>query len=47
MVAFGKLRRHHERIGLRQKDQRVVDDRILGALKGIVAQAAVAGHVDA
>ena len=47
VVLVGELLRQDERIGLREKDQRIVDDRLVAALEIVVAQAAVAGHVDA
>ena len=36
-----------DRIGLRQEHQRIVDDRLVAAFEVVVAQAAIAGHVDA
>ena len=46
-VPVGELLREDERIGLREKDQRVVDDGVVAALEVVVAQAAIARHVDA
>ena len=46
-VLVGELLRDDDRVGLREEDQRIVDDRLVAALEVVVAQAAVAGHVDA
>ena len=46
-VSIGELLRDDDRIGLREKHQRVVDDGLVAALEIVVAQAAIAGHVDA
>ena len=46
-VPLRELVRDDDRIGLREKDERVVDDRLVAALEVVVAQAAIAGHVDA
>ena len=46
-VLVGELPREDDRVGLRQEHQRIVDDRLVAALEVVVAQAAVAGHVDA
>src|SRR3954470_23463792 len=45
MISFRELRRDHQRVGLREKDERIIDDRILGAIKRVIAQSAVASHV--
>ena len=47
MVLLGELLRQDDRVGLREKHERIVDDRFVAALEVVVAQAAVAGHVDA
>ena len=47
VVLVGELLRQDERVGLREEHQRIVDDRVVAALEVVVAQAAVAGHVDA
>ena len=47
VVPVGELLREDERVGLRQEHQRIVDHRLVAALEVVVAQAAVAGHVDA
>ena len=39
--------REDDRVGLREEDQRIVDDVVIGRFEIVVAQAAVAGHVDA
>ncbi len=41
-----ELFRDDERIGLRQKHERIVDHGIVAVLEVVVAQAAIAGHVD-
>ena len=46
-VSLGELTRHDQRVRLRQEDERVVDDRLVGGFEVVVAKAAVAGHVDA
>ena len=46
-LLLGELLRDDDRVGLREEHQRVVDDRFVAALEVVVAQAAVAGHVDA
>ncbi len=46
-VPVGEIPRDDDRVGLRQEDQRVVDDRLVGGVEIVVAQAAVASHVDA
>ncbi len=46
-VLLGELPRHHERVGLREEDERIVDHRLVGVLDVVLAQAAIAGHVDA
>ena len=43
----GELLRDDDRIGLREKHERIVDDRFVAALEVVLAQAAIAGHVDA
>jgi hypothetical protein len=47
MVLTGELVRDDERVGLRQEDGRIVDHRLVAALGVMLAQAAVARHVDA
>ena len=47
MIPLGELPRDDDRVGLREKHQRIVDDRLVAALEVVVAQAAIAGHVDA
>jgi hypothetical protein len=47
VVPVGEIPCDDDRVGLRQEDQRVVDDRLVGSIEIVVAQAAVAGHVDA
>ena len=44
---LGEFLRQDDRIRLREKHQRIVDDRFVAALEVVVAQAAIAGHVDA
>ena len=46
-VSIGELLGDDDRIGLREKDQRIVDDGLVAALEVVVAQAAIARHVDA
>ena len=46
-VALRKFLGDDDRIGLRQKHQRIVDDGFVAALQVVVPQAAVARHVDA
>ena len=46
-MARGEVGGDHQRIGLGEKDQRVVDGRRVRVLERVVAQAAIAGHVDA
>ena len=46
-VAVGQLVRNDERVRLREKDQRIVDDGLVAAVEVVVAQTAIAGHVDA
>ena len=47
MVLLREGSRQHDRVGLGQEDQRIVDRGFVAAVKGVVAEAAVAGHVDA
>ena len=47
VIAVGEFLRQDDRVGLREKHQRIVDDRLVAALEIVVAQAAIAGHVDA
>ena len=47
MILVRELLGHDQRIGLGEKDQRVVDDRLVAAVEVVVAKAAIAGHVDA
>ena len=46
-VSIGELLRDDDRIGLREKHERIVDDGLVAALEIVVAQAAIARHVDA
>ena len=46
-VARGEVGADHQRIGLGEKDQQVVDGRRVRVLERVVAQAAITGHVDA
>ena len=45
-VAAGELAREDQRIGLGQEDQRIVDHVLVGVFEIVIAQAAVAGHID-
>src|SRR5690349_21802428 len=45
-VAPGKIARDHQRVRLGQKDERIVDDRVVSALEVVIAQAAVACHIN-
>ena len=47
IVPRRELVRDDDRIGLREKHERVVDDRFVAALEVVLAQAAIACHVDA
>ena len=46
IVGGGKFTGHHQRIGLSQKHQRIVDCRIVRAFQIVVAKASVASHVN-
>ena len=46
VVARRELPGQHQRIRLRQEDQRIVDYVLVGIVEIVVAQAAVAGHID-
>jgi hypothetical protein len=47
MVLVREFLRQDDRVGLREEDQRIVDDRLLARLEVVVAEAAIPGHVDA
>ena len=40
-VPLGEIFREHDSVGLREKHQRIVDDRVIAALEVVVAEAAV------
>lgn len=46
-ITIGEFLGDDDRIGLREKHQRVVDDRLVCVLEVVFAQAPIAGHVDA
>ena len=47
VVPLGEFVRDDDRIGLREKHQRIVDDRLVAAFEVVLAQAAIARHIDA
>ena len=47
VVAVGELAGDDERIGLGEEDERIVDHVLVAVVEVVVAEAAVAGHVDA
>ena len=47
VILVGELLGQDDRVRLREKHQRIVDDRLVAAFEVVVAQAAIAGHVDA
>ena len=46
VIAVGEVAGQDQGIGLRDEDQRVVDDVFVGVVEIVVAEAAVAGHID-
>ena len=46
VVAVGELAGEDERIGLGEEDEGIVDDVLVGVVEIVIAEAAVAGHID-
>jgi hypothetical protein len=46
VMPFRKFFRRDQRIGLREEHERVVNHRIIAALQVVIAEAAIAGHID-
>ena len=45
-VLFREVPRENDGVGLCQKDERIVDDGLVAAVEIVIAQTAIAGHVD-